>query len=377
MKEFTENYAGLIEDMMRRAAKKGRTDEAEKEYYITASDAKRIKKLEFPGMVFGKPVDFDQEERKLVVLPKDGTDAQEDTSEEQETTPIPEHSQGAEEASSGESEGPKEEEVQDFLMWVGYSGYPTIEEFVDEAERLGVSKRISRLPKGLVPGKSRILLAHDEGIQGDAVIFGYFTVEGAEMIVKEREDRPLDLPEYVQAVTLQEAYVEEERGCGYRTEVGALYLICNDMDQFIKGTKEAEEVEIHGGLVILDEYRDYNALVHPEAKRFRSFRKVDADEILASDQVKTAPRERAERTIEIPVDELPKAGTEWTDRERDELFKLVEKHGKLYPAFKEFERQTNRSMRSVEYQWFKMKKDQVKYEEQDQVDDILQGEGEA
>lgn len=52
-----------------------------------------------------------------------------------------------------------------YLMWVGSEHYPTIESYVTEAEKLGVSKR---LPNGNVAGKMMepgtvIFIAHDEG----------------------------------------------------------------------------------------------------------------------------------------------------------------------------------------------------------------------
>ena len=50
----------------------------------------------------------------------------------------------------------------DILMWVGASHYPTVESFVKEAEVLGVSKRVSQVPKGVKLRTSVMFLAHDE-----------------------------------------------------------------------------------------------------------------------------------------------------------------------------------------------------------------------
>lgn len=44
-------------------------------------------------------------------------------------------------------------------MWVGEQYY-TIESFIDEASRIGISKRISHIPADLVLGQSRIYFAH-------------------------------------------------------------------------------------------------------------------------------------------------------------------------------------------------------------------------
>jgi len=53
------------------------------------------------------------------------------------------------------------DEPRDFLMGVGKTYYPTEVHFLEEAIRMGISKRLPRnLPRGLVPGKSRIFLVH-------------------------------------------------------------------------------------------------------------------------------------------------------------------------------------------------------------------------
>jgi len=49
------------------------------------------------------------------------------------------------------------------LMWVGDKYYSPAT-FIREAERMGVSKRISMIPKGITIGKTWILLAHKKAI---------------------------------------------------------------------------------------------------------------------------------------------------------------------------------------------------------------------
>jgi len=51
------------------------------------------------------------------------------------------------------------------LMWVGESFYPTMHDFEEEAEKLGVSKRISSIPKALTLDETWILLVHPKGIR--------------------------------------------------------------------------------------------------------------------------------------------------------------------------------------------------------------------
>ena len=366
VEKLTERYEMMVDDMMRRAVKQGRINDEETEYSLTRTDVKRLKNITWPKKVKRGVIELQGD--KLVVIPKGSGEKAE---VEKEVTPIPTPSPEPEKAKAVEpepttsgSEGSPEPEkakskrqepdyAEDYLMWVGYQGYPTIEDFINEAGRLGVSKRISRLPKGLVPGESRVFLAHDEGIKGDAVIFGYFVVERAEVIVEDLASLDPDLRDILSPVLLADAIKEPERGCGYRDTPGAMYLTCSDMSLFRKASEEAQEYTLHGGLVIFKDLRDYNLLINEEGKRFRSFRKADGDLIMQADCYKTSPLERAERTINISQDNLPKAKAKWTAEEHDALRGLVEKHGKLYPAFKEFARQTNRTLRSVEYQWFK------------------------
>lgn len=80
----------------------------------------------------------------------------------------------------------------DFLMWVGKVYYKTIASFVEEAEKMGVQKRIANIPRGLVLNSSRIFLAHpgtkippETGITG--VVFGFFIVSGIRWFVREKQ----------------------------------------------------------------------------------------------------------------------------------------------------------------------------------------------
>jgi hypothetical protein len=50
------------------------------------------------------------------------------------------------------------------LLWIGAQFYPTIEHFEVEARALGISRRITTLPRGFELGKTWLLLAHTRGI---------------------------------------------------------------------------------------------------------------------------------------------------------------------------------------------------------------------
>jgi len=46
------------------------------------------------------------------------------------------------------------------LIWIGASYYPEADEFIDEAQALGMSRRVHAVPKGFTLGTDWILLAH-------------------------------------------------------------------------------------------------------------------------------------------------------------------------------------------------------------------------
>ena len=46
------------------------------------------------------------------------------------------------------------------LIWIGASYYPEADEFIDEAQALGMSRRVHAVPKGFTLGEDWILLAH-------------------------------------------------------------------------------------------------------------------------------------------------------------------------------------------------------------------------
>jgi hypothetical protein len=82
------------------------------------------------------------------------------------------------------------------LLWIGAQFYPTIEHFEAEAKHLGVSRRITSLPRGFEIGKTWVLFAHARGIikpQGDLVakyvpaIFRVWKPERVERIYKESD----------------------------------------------------------------------------------------------------------------------------------------------------------------------------------------------
>lgn len=78
------------------------------------------------------------------------------------------------------------------LMWVGEKFYTT-HSFIEEAIDLGVSKRISNIPKELVLGKTRILLAHNKAKMPDErtakAIFYSFIPRAIEKIITKSQSK--------------------------------------------------------------------------------------------------------------------------------------------------------------------------------------------
>lgn len=63
----------------------------------------------------------------------------------------------------------------DLLMWVGKDFYPTVGGFIEEAREYGVNKRLPAVgePPPVVPGFTRLFLAHPHACGGSPGIFGY------------------------------------------------------------------------------------------------------------------------------------------------------------------------------------------------------------
>ncbi len=72
----------------------------------------------------------------------------------------------------------------DLLTWVGERAYPTIDGFIKEAQLLGCSRRLPGLMDWIIPGKTRVFLAHRNDHDDDAYgsLFGFFTINSVHII---------------------------------------------------------------------------------------------------------------------------------------------------------------------------------------------------
>ena len=109
---------------------------------------------------------------------------------------------------------------QDYAMWVGRKFYPTQENYIEEARRLGCCKKVPHIPDGVEIGKSRIFLVHKEDKE-KPVVFGYFLLDGIiacsklqEVIEEVKESLTGEKTYPVTAIGTEARRVIPQRGCG-------------------------------------------------------------------------------------------------------------------------------------------------------------------
>jgi hypothetical protein len=88
----------------------------------------------------------------------------------------------------------------DMIDWVGYTHYPYAIDYIAEARRLGISRRMPRVPKAAIPTWTRVFLAHAYCQLADSTIgpgiFGYYNVSQVQYVLPENagmERVPRDL----------------------------------------------------------------------------------------------------------------------------------------------------------------------------------------
>ena len=207
----------------------------------------------------------------------------------------------------------------DYLMWVGSSHYPRYIDFIREARQMGCCKRLGHELQHMEPGKTRIFLAHDEGIVGEGFIFGYYVVSRIEVVTSEGPDSmnlPLWASEKCTPVPLWAVYEEEERHCGFRKEDGLYAVSTTDRNTLRKMASELDVKYslIGGGFVPISPTIMY------EGKHFRGALAIDGDSLVL-DYPDGPPRFS-------PMSDLypggPKKKILWTLETEELLLELVE-----------------------------------------------------
>jgi DNA-binding protein HU-beta len=77
---------------------------------------------------------------------------------------------------------------KDCLIWVGQS-YKKIDSFISEAERRGCCRKVPFWPSWVIPGETRVFLAHPDGSErtDQGAIFGYFYLYGVDILLRQKD----------------------------------------------------------------------------------------------------------------------------------------------------------------------------------------------
>ncbi len=159
------------------------------------------------------------------------------------------------------------------LHWLGCEYY-TIPEFVSEARKWGVSRRIKPQTLKQMEWGERIYLASREKGLKAPVIFGYFHLERVRGIRLDEETRALLEEETGKRIEVSHSDLSllVKRGCGYAV-TGGLYCMTEASIHELTEYAETEDPEVQGGLVLFP--RPYPALKN--LKPFRGFRPFDGE----------------------------------------------------------------------------------------------------
>jgi hypothetical protein len=197
---------------------------------------------------------------------------------------------------------------KDLLVWIGYQSYPTIDAFLKEVDKLGLSRRVSRVPSGLRPGETRLWIAHDSGIRGQGVVVGYAVLEWVDLVTR---TLPPGSPDWLHQVPRSALWMEPSRGGQVRHE-GAIYLRSKSL------------VRTEPRRLDLKRFRDYKWVARSRMERL--------PKIVVPGQVSHVPPKR------------------WTKEEQEAFITKAEQLGP-YQAAKEHVRDTGRSFEACMYQW--------------------------
>ena len=170
----------------------------------------------------------------------------------------------------------KGSKVMDWLHWVG-GCYYTIPQFIREARRFGVSRRINpRMLKQMGWGDRIYLAAREKGLKSP-VIFGYFHLEKVYGIRLDDEAKRRLESETGKAIEVVDSGpgLSFARGCGMCVE-GGLYCITTATVEELTEYGEPETPEVRGKLFIFPKpYPAFKSL-----SPFRGYRKFDGEAFL-------------------------------------------------------------------------------------------------
>jgi len=81
------------------------------------------------------------------------------------------------------------------LLWIGEKFYKHPQDFVNESLRMGISRKLSALPRGLVLGETVVYLAHRFAVENEegsrsAGVFAAFKPRGVDLVIANAQDVP-------------------------------------------------------------------------------------------------------------------------------------------------------------------------------------------
>ena len=144
----------------------------------------------------------------------------------------------------------------DYVNWVSGTYYPFPKDFIDEAKRLGISRRIANIPKEFAFGISRVFFVHPRAIydkkkeEFEPGIIGFSVIPSIDLIVPDDvyEEIKSELKDDVVHVNIIPASSlhEAERGCGYRyTGMYVVAYVDANLDVYAEKYKDSIK-EIRG-----------------------------------------------------------------------------------------------------------------------------------
>lgn len=158
-----------------------------------------------------------------------------------------------------------------WIHWIG-AGHYTINSFVNEANKMGVSRRVPQRDLKMMEWGDKIYCVTKQKNRANPVIFGYFTIETIYGI--QTNDLPDEIINKVYVVGDPADIQTEKRGCGYLVRGGLYATTIATVEEL---ADYSSEPQIRGGLKLLPEPWP----IMWGMPSFRGFRKFDEESFLA------------------------------------------------------------------------------------------------
>jgi hypothetical protein len=203
------------------------------------------------------------------------------------------------------------EKPKDYISWIG-GKYYTIQSFIEEAKRMGVSRRVPIIPD-IEFGKSRIFFISDVDESDPCVeiktvnhkksidelkryrtyrikkkckttpkVFGYFIPTGIVVPGKVEKNLFEKYRDRLVPVPVTTVYLVPIRGCG-RLVIGARYLVDGlTLREIYSALKTDPDTRVKDIMVTGSTFKEINPPIQALGlKRFRGLKRVDGDKILS------------------------------------------------------------------------------------------------